>query len=183
MTTIIGVQYEDHCLFMADNQVTLDGGRRYKHPDMKKISKVGDYLVAGSGEVAPCDIAQHLWNPPAMSAKDRKDTYHFVIAKLMPSLRKCLEDNGYDFDEGKSDGKSGESRFNLLIAANGQIFDIADDMSVCMSDAGFYGVGSGSPYALGALYGGVKPEKAMAVAEKIDVNTSGPFQIEQQYKK
>jgi ATP-dependent protease HslVU (ClpYQ) peptidase subunit len=52
-----------------------------------------------------------------------------------------------------------------------------------MSDAGFYGVGSGSPYALGALYGGVKPEKAMAVAEKIDVNTSGPFQKEVQYKK
>ena len=74
MTTIIGVQYEDHCLFMADNQVTLDGGRRYKHPDMKKISKVGDYLVAGSGEVAPCDIAQHLWTPPAMTTKDRKDT-------------------------------------------------------------------------------------------------------------
>ena len=53
MTTIIGVQYDDHCLFMADNQVTLDGGRRYKHPDMKKISKVGEYLIAGSGEVAP----------------------------------------------------------------------------------------------------------------------------------
>ena len=183
MTTIIGVQYDDSCLLMADNQVTLDGGRRYKHPDMKKISKVGEYLVAGSGEVAPCDIAQHLWNPPAMSAKDRKNTYHFVIAKLMPSLRKCLTDNGFDFNEGKEEGKSGESRFNLLIAVNGQLFDVADDMSVCMSDAGFYGVGSGSPYALGALYAGVKPEKAMAVAEKIDVNTSGPFQIERQLKK
>ena len=183
MTTIIGVQYDDHCLFMADNQVTLDGGRIYKHPDMKKISKVGEYLVAGSGDVAPCDIAQHLWNPPTMTAKDRKDTYHFVISKLMPSLRKCLTDNGYDFNENKVDGKSDGSGFNLLIAANGQMFDIADDLSVCMSDAGFYGVGSGSPYALGALYAGVKPEKAMAVAEKIDANTSGPFQKEVQYKK
>jgi ATP-dependent protease HslVU (ClpYQ) peptidase subunit len=183
MTTIVAVQYDDKVVFAADNQVTGDDGRIYHHPRMEKITERNGYLIAGSGEVAPCDIAQHLWVPPAMAAKDRKDTYHFVIAKLMPSLRLCLENNGYDFNEGKSEGKASEMRFNLLIAVNGQIFDIADDLSVCMSDVGFYGVGSGSPYALGALYAGVKPEKAMTVAEKIDVNTSGPFQKELQHKK
>jgi ATP-dependent protease HslVU (ClpYQ) peptidase subunit len=51
-----------------------------------------------------------------------------------------------------------------------------------MSDDGIYGVGSGSSYAIGALHAGAKPLKALAVAEKLDMNTSGPFLVKEQYK-
>ena len=182
MTTIVGVQYKDKCVLAADNQVTGDTGRRYNHPDMKKIAVRGDYLIAGSGEVQPCDVAQQIWQPPKLSAKDKEDIYRFMIVKVMPSLRKCLADNGFDFNEGKGEGKADESRFNFLIAVGGELFDIADDLSVCRSGDGIYGVGSGSPYAIGALHAGAKPEKALKIAEKLDVNTSGPIQIVEQYK-
>ena len=46
-----------------------------------------------------------------------------MITKVMPSLRKCLSDNGYDFDEGKGDGKSDGSRFRFLIAVGGELFE------------------------------------------------------------
>ena len=99
MTTIVAVQYEDRCVLAADNQVTDGSGRIYRHVDMAKISERGAFLVAGSGEVQPCDVAQHIWKPPAPTAGDKKNTYHFMITKVMPSLREALKTNGYNFDE------------------------------------------------------------------------------------
>ncbi len=182
MTTIVAVQYTDKCVIAADNQVTGGGGRKYTHPDMKKISQRGAFLIAGSGEVQPCDVVQHMWVAPKLTAKDSADVYHFMITKVMPSLRKCLTDNGYDFNEGKGDGKADENRFNFIIAVGGEVFDIADDLSVCRSADGIYGVGSGSDYAIGALHAGADPKKAVEIAAKLDVNTSGPVQIVEQYK-
>ena len=179
MTTIVAVQYDDRCVFGADNQVTDGNGRIYRHPAMAKITQKGSYLIAGSGEVHPCDVAQHIWKPPAPTATDRKDIHHFVITKAMPSLRECLKSNGYNFEEQQEKGESGP-RFNFLIAVCGEVFDISDDLSVCRTDNGLYGVGNGSSYALGALHVGASILEALEVASQLDAYTSGPFiEIEQ----
>lgn len=181
MTTIVGVQYKDKAVLIADSRVTDDGGRIYTHPQMRKITERNGYLIAGAGEVAPCDIANHLWVPPKPTARDKEDVYHFMITKAMPSLRKCLVDNGYSFEEPHDRAKDG-LRFQFLIAVAGEIFDISDDLSVCMSEDGIYGIGSGSPYALGALYAGAKPLKAMEIAAKLTAFTAAPFQTVEQKK-
>ena len=181
MTTIVGVQYKDKAVLIADSRVTDDNGRVYSHSQMKKITERNGYLIAGAGEVGPCDIANHIWNPPRITSKDRDDVYHFMITKVMPSLRKCLTDNGYNFDEPHDRSKDG-LRFQLLIAVAGEIFDVSDDLSVCMDESGLYGVGSGSPYALGALSVGAKPIKAMEAAAKLSAFTAPPFQVVEQYK-
>lgn len=182
MTTIIGIEYKDYCELLADSQVTDDNGRIYSHPKMTKINERGSFLIAGSGEVSPCDIAQHIWNPPAVTVKDKKDIYHFMISKVMPSLRKCLTDNGYNFDEAQDKAKDG-LRFQFLIAVNGQIFDVDQDLAVMKNDDGFYGVGSGAQFALGALHAGAKLLEAMNVATKLSAYTAPPFLQVRQYPK
>lgn len=172
MTTIVAVQHEDRVTFGADNQVTGGNGRIYRHVQMVKISKVGEYIIAGSGEVAACDIAQHLWTPPIPTAQDKKDIYHFMIAKVMPSLKQAFKDNGYKYDEADEDG---ETRFAFLIAVGGEVFDVGDDLSVIMDARGFYGVGSGSHYAIGALASGKTIKEALQIAADYDAYTSGPF--------
>ena len=181
MTTIIGVQFDDKALIVSDNQVTDDNGRIYRHPQMVKIAEIGSFLIAGAGEVSPCDIAQHLWNPPKLSAKDKEDIYHFMIAKAMPSLRKCLEENGYNFNEDHDKSKDG-LRFQFLIACGGELFDVDQDLAVMRSADGVYGIGSGAPYALGAIHAGAKPMKAMEIAAKLTAFTSGPYIEREQYK-
>ena len=109
MTTIIGVEYEDGCTLMADSRTTDSEGRIYSHPTITKLNRRGDFIIGGSGEVSPCDITQHIWMPPRLTAADKKDVYHFMIKKAMPSLRKCLKDNGYNFDETQEKGDG--SRF------------------------------------------------------------------------
>ena len=177
MTTIIGLQYEKDCVLIADSQTTDDDGKIFNHSDMKKISERGNFLIAGSGEVLPCDVAQHIWEPPVPTKQDRQDLYHFMIVKVMPSLRKCLSSNGFNFDEPKTD-----QRFQFLIAICGEIFDIDDDLSVTRNADGVYATGSGAAYAMGALYAGADAYEAMEIASKISAFTAPPYISKIQFK-
>ena len=181
MTTIIGLEYSDKAVIVADSRVTDDNGKTYSHPAMRKIAQRGALLIAGAGEVTPCDVAQNIWVPPQFTAKDKKDVYRFMIVKVMPSLRKCLVDNGYNFDE-SHDKKQDGQRFQFLIACGGELFDIDQDLAVMKSEAGFYAIGSGGDYALGALYAGADALTAMEVASRISAYTQAPFYSEEQYK-
>lgn len=181
MTTIIGLEYDDKSVIVADSRVIDDTGRLYSHPVMKKIAKRGALLVAGAGEVSPCDIAQNIWIPPTFTAKDKANPYQYMIVKAMPSLRKCLVDNGYNFDEVHDKDKDG-LRFQFLIAVGGELFDVDQDLAVMKSEERIYAIGSGGAYALGALYAGADAISAMDIASRISAYTSAPYQIEEQSK-
>lgn len=178
MTTIIGIEYKDRSLIVADSRVTDDSGRIYAHKAMRKIATRGSIVLAGAGEVAPCDIAQNIWVPPQFTAKDKKDVYRFMITKVMPSLRKCLVDNGYNFDEEKKDS----TRFQFLMSVGGELFDVDEDLSVMKSDDNMYAIGSGGAFALGALYAGATPHQAMDIACKVSAYSAPPFYEETQLK-
>ena len=170
MTTIIAVQKKDRVVFGADSQVTAGNGRVQRHGEMVKITQRGSFLIAGSGECAPCDIAQHIWKPPTPKGVEWNDIYHFMVAKVIPSLKACFKEQEYKWDR-----EDDETKFNFLIAIGGQVFEIADDMSVSLDSTGFYGVGSGSSYAIGALEAGATISEALQIAAKNDAYTSGPF--------
>lgn len=177
MTTIIGLEYPKSAIIVADSQTTDASGYIYNHPDVKKIAERGPFLVAGSGEVLPCDVAQHIWEPPVPTKSDYKNLYHFMIAKAMPSLRKCLSDNGYNFDE---DNK--ELRFQFIVAIGGEIFDIDQECSVSKNTSGVYAAGSGASYALGALHAGADAYEAIEIASKLTAFTAGPYISREQPK-
>ena len=177
MTTIIGIELEDSCYLVADSQTTDDNGFIYNHPDVKKLAERGAFLIGGSGEVLPCDVAQHIWDPPKPTLKDKQDVYHFMITKAMPSLRKCLSENGYNFDETKT-----EARFQFIIAVCGEVFDIDHELSVSKNQSGIYAAGSGAAYALGALHAGADAYEAMEIAAKLTAFTAGPYYSKSQPK-
>ena len=159
MTTIIGLQKEDHCLLVADSRTTDEGGRAYSHPTVAKITKRGKFIIAGSGLTQPCDIVQHIWRPPSPPPHAYKDLYHYMIESVVPSIRVALTVNGYQPDKDND-----EQDFIFLIALKGIIFELDDTLSVLMRDDGIYGVGSGSAYAIGALHAGANWKQAMNIA-------------------
>ena len=181
MTTIIGVEYEDRCEIFTDSRVTDDNGRIFIHKDMQKFAKRGHLIVAGSGEVLPCDIAQNIWNPPRMTAADKKNVYKYIIRKVVPSLRKCLTENGYNFDEVHDKKQDGE-RWHMLIACEGQIFDVDYELTVTRDENNVYAIGSGSDFALGAIHAGAHPIKALEITSKLSAYTSEPFHSITQFK-
>jgi ATP-dependent protease HslVU (ClpYQ) peptidase subunit len=178
MTTIVAVQHPDKVVFGADSQVTAGNGRVASHPKMVKISERGEYIIAGSGLASFCDVAQHIWMPPVPTEKDKKDLYHFMIAKVVPSLKIAFKDN-----ECKWDAEDDETKFAFLISIGGEVFELSDDFSISLDAKGFYGVGSGSSYAIGALAAGAKIQMALKIAADNDAYTSAPFIYYTQHKK
>ena len=100
-----------------------------------------------------------------------------MVTKFVPAMREALEDGGW-----KEDKDDKESGFNMLFAFDGEVFDIGNDFSVLLNSDGIYWVGSGSPFAIGALYAGASVEDALRIAVNNDVYTSGPMQIVKQQK-
>ena len=178
MTTIIAVQYDDKAVIGADSQTTGATGRKASHAQMVKVTQRGDFIVAGSGECAPCDIAQHIWVPPVPAAKDWNNLYHFMIAKVVPSLKACFKENEYKWDV-----EDDETKFAFLMIIGGEVFEIADDFSVCLDGKGYYGVGSGSDFAIGALSAGATLKEALKIASDNDAFTSPPFIYHTQQKR
>ena len=176
MTTIIATSKNGVVVMGADSQTT-EGSRKNNHSIMEKISSRNGYLIGGSGDSSACDIIQHIWVPPVPNVAQRKNLYHYMITDVTPSIRECLAENDY-----KSDSKDNESGFNLLIAFNGEVFNIGDFFTVILNGDGIYGVGSGSQFGIGALYSGKTVEEALVIAAQNDIYTSGPFQIITQKK-
>lgn len=175
MTTIIGFQGADFAILGADSQIT-DGDKRILSPSTPKITKIGKYLLGVSGDCRPGDILMYLWKPPAY---DDTDPVKFVGRKIIPSIIAAFKAQGYDYTK---DAAS----YSYLLAFNGNIFEIGDELSISQSSDGIYGVGSGSPYGMGYM-ASIKGEvgkneilQALDVSAKYDINTAAPFQIEVQ---
>jgi ATP-dependent protease HslVU (ClpYQ) peptidase subunit len=177
MTTIVGVEYDDHCVVAADSITVGGNGRRYIHPSMTKIAERGAFLIAGAGDAQPCDALQHTWNPPRVLQKDKQDLFNFMVSKVVPSMRECIKNSGYDPD--KDDKEAG---FDFLIAVGGQLFEVDTQFSVAKSKDRIYGVGSGAAFAMGALAAGATLEWAVEIAENFSVNTEGPILVKKQFK-
>lgn len=174
MTTIIGIEYQDKVVIAADSLTTDEKmGRRYKHKTIPKITKNKDFLIAGSGLAFVCDVAQQAWIPPSPTATDKKDLYKFMVTKVMPSLKKTLHTAGYE--RTPADQRGDEADFNFLLAVNGELFEVDDDYGVLKSEDGIYAVGSGAPFALGALHAGADWEESLQIACKLSVYSEPPF--------
>lgn len=178
MTTVIGIQYENKCTLYADSQIT-DDGQPFKHPNVVKIAKHNHYLIGVAGDLHMLQFLCYVWQPPAPTAEDIKNPYRFMVATVVPSLRDDLKEANLLPEE---DDDKIKNNFELLICLNSIIFQIDSDFAVVQSATGFYGVGSGSRYALGALHAGASPVKAMEIAQRLDRNTSEPFIKREQRK-
>lgn len=178
MTTIIGVEYANRCVVLGDSRVVGDS-KIYFHPDMVKVVTNGNFIIGAAGDVRALQVILHTWKPPVAVAKDKDNLFQFMISKVVPSLKQQLTEYGL------LDTKSADKEFELyvLIAFNGNIFEIDSDFAVSRSESGYYGIGTGGDYALGALYAGATPEQAASIAALNDSKTAEPFIIETQYKK
>ena len=180
MTTIAGIQGDGWVVLCADSQITEDNLRTIS-TRTPKIVEIGDYLLAITGDARPGDILTYNWAPPKY---DGEDAIQFMGRKIIPSIIRAFENQGYDW--AKQDKEGG---FDYIIAFDGNIFHIACDMSFLVSENGRYGLGSGGQFALGYLYSLEHSatrtkasaiqvaKKAVKIASVLDVNTNPPLQL------
>ena len=177
MTTLIAVKHSKGVTFAADTQATGENGDIYR---VVKIREIGPFIIGSAGDCAPSDIALHLWKPPVCTAKDKEDLLHFMIVKVIPSLKKVFKDNDYEYNpapEAKQDG------FTLILAIHGEIFIVEKEFDVSMPQFNVAGTGTGANYAIGAIRAGATVNKALEIAAENDTFSSAPFTIIEQLRK
>jgi ATP-dependent protease HslVU (ClpYQ) peptidase subunit len=181
MTTIIGVQLEHGCVVVSDSRIAASG-KVYTHPDMVKAVERGSYLISGAGDYRALQVVLHGWSPPLVTIKAKTNLYDFMINKVIPTLKTALVAAGVELNK-SSDNSDDKFELSLLIAVNGTLFEIDSDFAVGMNSTGFYGIGSGGDYAVGALHAGASTLDAMRIAAINNNETAPPFHILEQETK
>ena len=170
MTTIIATQTDDGVLMVADSQIN-SSGKPYFHTDMVKIIERNRFLIGVAGRVIALQTIMHSWNPPPIASNYKGSVYHYMVTKIVPSLKSFIDESKIFTEKEKEEG----DLFSILIATKGQLFEIDEDYSVARREDGIYAIGSGSDFALGALLSGAQVGDAMRIAASLDVNTHEPF--------
>ena len=160
MSTVVGIQGDGWCVLGADSQVS-EGGRAYSTTKgLGKIMKRGPYYVATVGDFRPTNIIAFNFNFPKLppySSVYKLDK--FIGSRFIPALQQCYADNAYI-------PKDGDSGTDVLVAVYGNLYAISYDYSWTKDRRGYYALGSGGDYALGAM-ATYSPPKSIATASLI----------------
>lgn len=185
MSTVVAIQGPSWVVVGYDSQVSEDSGRKYVLPsDAGKVAENGDYLFGVAGDLRAVNILTHSFIPPDPGKKLGYELDQFMSTKFMSSLKKSFDHNFY--------GKDGEQGSNIIVVVNGTAYEIGGNYDCIRDIYGFYSVGTGSPYALGALHANV-PERvtvktarerayeAVRVATMLDSSSCEPITIKVQH--
>jgi len=133
---------------------------------MKKITSVGEYVIAGSGPSRYCDSIQYGWEPPEY---DGSDPYTFMVKTFIPAMKAAHDECGYTLKENEA--------FSFIVGLQYQLFLICEDYSVIQTSNGIYISGSGGELALGAFRASNDIRKALAIAIEFDINSGGDVHL------
>jgi ATP-dependent protease HslVU (ClpYQ) peptidase subunit len=187
MTTIAAVQGEGWVVVGYDSRVTEDHEKIFTlSKDNGKVVKNGNYLLGAAGDMRAINLLTHVFKPPVLNpTMYGVKLDKFITAVFIPELKKCFEESSYS--------KDGEMDSQVMVVANGIIFEIGSDFSWAHDESGLYAVGSGGDYALAALLATFETRKrtigtakalvrqAITIAAKLDPSTSPPIYIQVQH--
>lgn len=185
MTTIAAIQGRDWAVVAYDSQVTEDNGRSYiLSPKMGKVCENGPYILGVAGDLRAVNILSHNFHPPDPGSLYEEDLDKFMVTKFVPSLKKSFDNNFY--------GKDNEHSSLVMVVVNSTIYEVGGDYDVVRDDVGLYALGTGSQYALGAMYqhtleqtrtlknARTMAKSAVEIACRLDPGSSEPVRVKVQ---
>ena len=197
MTTIAAIQGKSYAVICSDSRISSfdESGMAYQVTTLgtgsSKIAQNGRYLLGAAGDVRAINILHHSFQPPTptfTSGGARLD--HFITQKFIPALRDCFESTGYAIPDNHDDKNHiAEHSSTIIVSINRTIYIIDGDYSWTSDKTGMYAIGTGSSYALGAMYALTSGKevpftkakgvvtKALGIASKFDPYTGAPFQV------
>lgn len=194
MTTIVAIQGDGFAVVTADSRIvsTLEHGTSsaisHLGSNLSKVSQNGPYLLGAAGDVRAINILHHVLAPPTPPNNLRgRKLDAFITNKFIPTLREAFEKQGYATPE-REGTHIAEHDSTVLVVIHGVIYVIDGDYSWSSDANGYYALGSGTDYALGALHILLNKKKsvdisvakgvltkAISAASKFDVNTGAPY--------
>jgi ATP-dependent protease HslVU (ClpYQ) peptidase subunit len=182
MTTIAAFQGPSWAVIGFDSRVT-EGSRVITLPDNAgKVFESGPYLLGAAGDMRAVNLLAHTFKPPVPAANEVGSKLdRFMSTKFVPALKACFDEAQY--------GEKGSQDSTVLAVIRGKVYEIGTNYEWCHEQEGLYSMGSGSDYALGAMYAmrdGRKKSittarhvvrKAVEIAAKLDPETGTPVRV------
>lgn len=196
MTTIVGIQGSGWSVLGTDSKITSfdDSGLAFQTTILpagsSKIAQNGRYLLGAAGDVRAINLLQHVFRPPSADKNlvGRK-LDQFVTSKFIPALRSLFEEHGYASPDNDRKHHIAEHDSTIVLAVNATIYIIDSDYSWSNDQTGFYALGTGASYAMGAIHALTAKRqihsaaqaktiatKALQIAGRLDPHTGGPVQ-------
>lgn len=194
MTTIVAIQGDGYALLGTDSRISSfdDSGNAYQvttlGSGMAKVALNGKYLLGAAGDVRAINILHHVFNPPVPSPSTKgKKLDAFITNKFIPALRDCFEKEGYATADNENKTHMSEQDSTIIVVIHAVVYVIEADYGWTSDSNGVYALGTGAPYALGALQALTNNKKissttaktavikALSVAAKFDPYTGPPF--------
>ena len=185
MTTILAIQGDDYCAIGSDSQWT-DDYNRVGRMNQPKVVAVGKYLIGVAGDTRGANVVQHAFNPPVLPPKlVGAKLVKFMVSHFVPAYKECLESHGAGRPQ--YDDQPAQSANEILVCANGTVFQIDEDYGTETDTCNLYAIGSGAHFGLGALQAYTNGKrvvqtnakqlllKSLTVSAKFDSGSGAPF--------
>lgn len=184
MSTIIAIQRNAEYLLAADTLVTTGPSYSVRQRPQSKIMRYNDALIGVSGLSVYVNILDHWLAKREPSAT--LDSESGVLAFFLEFWRDLKQDYHFVNDASGDDDPSpfADLQAEFLFVNRHGIFDVREILSVTSHD-GFCAIGSGAPYANGALAAlwdgdqGAEPlaRRAIQIAALFDRATGGDIVV------
>ncbi len=174
MTTITVVKKNGYAAIAADTMTKWGSGKETAEyiVNHSKILKVGDSYLGVTGDATFKTILCDYFTRPKVYA-------HFTtpleIFKTWQKLHGALKHDYYLLTSGEEEEALESTRIDVLIVNPHGIFGVAAHRTV-QEFSKFYAFGSGSDYALGALYSTYgQPRKSAEETARLAIETAAEF--------
>ncbi len=178
MTCIVGLEHNGSVFMGGDAASSANGNlQRINTP---KVFIRQNLIIGYTWSFRMGQLIKHAGDDyPPMSEAGDPETY--LINSFVPFLQKTFKAGGWlkEKDNVKEGGQ-------FLVGLEGELFEIGYDFAVLRSSDGYNAVGSGTYYAMGAMYSltkyAVYPPagtilRALESAAYFSTTVSGPFTI------
>lgn len=165
MTTIIAKEHKGKVTFGYDSLCT--GGDSFEL-EREKVFTNNGIIFGVAGRLLLNSELKHAQFPSVVKDPGLADKW--LTSALMPHLRRVIDTvsprRGQD-----------EYEMQILVSVHNRVYEIGCDTAWMRRTDGVYAIGSGSPYARGALMGGASFGDALKIAANIDPYTGGRLTI------
>lgn len=175
MTCIVGL-VEAGTVYMGSDSAGADSSWNLRARRDAKVFVNGPFIFGFTSSFRMGQILRYVLKPPAIP--DDKDLFEYMATEFIDAVRLALKAGGFATKD-----KDAESGGTFLVATSSRLFQIESDYQVGESLEPYDACGSGTAYAIGALFAsrGHDPHDrvmlALRAAEANSAGVRGPFTV------
>lgn len=143
-----------------------------------KVFVNGEFCFGYTGSFRLGQIMEHCFDPSDLP-KRGEDVMKYMVRKFVPDLKMAFDLNDWPFHDDE------KKVLGILVGVRGHLYEIEYDYQVGEWDLPYFAIGSGAPYAMGAMHAlhpSILPATdkinlSLEAAKSFDPSVSGPFKI------